>query len=141
MIREEKFLISRKPFAVDLGSLSSESQTVHNAGTEYERHIYRGRIEAVWFRRKHGTTYACLGSLKLWGHNLPRRIEDIEDPVKVLSADLDSGSGGDCHGRWDGDRYWGAQEPDVIERHLELLRPMLANYPAVPDGYDGWWRF
>lgn len=35
----------------------------------------------------------------------------------------------------------GAQQPDVTEEHLALLRPMLANYPAVPDGYSGWWRF
>jgi hypothetical protein len=29
----------------------------------------------------------------------------------------------------------------VIAKHLELLRPMLANYPALPGSYDGWWRF
>jgi hypothetical protein len=28
-----------------------------------------------------------------------------------------------------------------MEQHLKILRPMLANYPALPDGYDGWWRF
>lgn len=48
---------------------------------------------------------------------------------------------GDCHGRWDGDRYWGAQEPEVMEHHLALLGPMLADYPTIPAGYDGWWTY
>lgn len=141
MIREEKFLISRKPFAVDLGTLHTESQTVHNEGTAHERHLYHGRIDAVWFRRKQGVTYACLGSLGLWSQNLRRRIENPEDPIQVLSADLDSRYGGTCYARWDGERYWGSQKPTEQALQLALLEPMLANYPAVPDGYDGWWRF
>ncbi|MEE4598256.1 hypothetical protein V2J94_41545 [Streptomyces sp. DSM 41524] len=141
MIREDRFLISRKPFAVDLTSLISGEQTVRDEGTDHERYLYSGRINAVWFRRKQGTTYACLGSLGLWSHNLRYRIENTEDPMQVLSADLDSRYGGDCYGRWDGERYWGAQKPEVIEQHLTLLRPMLDAYPDVPEGYDGWWRF
>lgn len=141
MIREDRFLISRKPFAVDLSSFLSGEQTVRDEGTDHERYLYSGRIDAVWFRRKQGTTYACLGSLKLWSHNLRCRIEDTEDPAQVLSADLDSRYGGDCDGRWDGERYWGAQKPEVIEQHLALLRPMLANYPEIPAGHNGWWRF
>jgi hypothetical protein len=141
MIREDRFLISRKPFAVDLNSLLSGEQTVRNEGTDHEHYLYSGRIDAVWFRRKQGTTYACLGSLKLWSHNLRSRIEDTEDPAQVLSADLDSRYGGDCYGRWDGERYWGSQKPMEQALHLTLLEPMLANFPDIPKGYDGWWRF
>ena len=141
MKRQDRFLISHKPFAVDLSSLRSGEQTVRNEGTEHEQWLYSGRINAVWFRRKQGTTRACLGSLHLWSHNLRSRIEDTSDPIQVLSADLDSRYGGHTVGRWDGERYWGSQEPDVMAAHLELLRPMLANYPAVPEGHDGWWRF
>jgi hypothetical protein len=63
------------------------------------------------------------------------------DAHEFLTQHTDGRYGGDCEGRWDGERYWGAQEPAVIEQHLALLRPMLANYPNIPDGYDGWWRF
>jgi hypothetical protein len=72
---------------------------------------------------------------------------DLNDPRSVLSADLDGRYGGDCHGRWDGTRYWGAQEPDVIAEHLTVLRPMLDGYaenpkdPPLPAGFDGWWTF
>lgn len=128
MIHEDRFLISRRPYAIDLTSLRGAMR-----GTD--KLFYDGRINAVWFRRKQGVTVACVGAL--WD------LQDTEpaDATAFLVAHDDGRYGGDCEGRWDGNRYWGAQEPGVIEEHLALLRPMLANYPAVPDGYDGWWRF
>lgn len=134
MIRETRFLISRRLYAVDLSTVTGEQQPRGNLIA------FSGTANAVWFRRQGGVTRACLGSLMLFSHYLPHRL-DLDDPHAILSADLDGRYGGTCHGRWDGERYWGAQEPDVIARHLVLLRPMLANYPAIPDGYDGWWRF
>jgi hypothetical protein len=134
VIREDRFLISRKPFAIDLATVT---------GSQHERGdliAFSGTANALWFRRQSGVTRACLGSLKLWSHYLPRRL-DLDDPQDVLSADLDGRYGGDCEGRWDGERYWGAQEPDVQEQHLAILRLMLAKYPALPAGYDGWWTF
>lgn len=134
MKRETRFLISRKPFAVDLATLTASQ---HPRG---DRYALRGTVNAVWFRRQSGTTRACLGTLGLWSHYLPEPV-DLDDPVAVLSADLDGRYGGDCHGRWDGARYWGAQEPHVQALHLTVLEPMLANYPALPEGHDGWWTF
>jgi hypothetical protein len=134
MIRGDRFLISRKAFAIDLTTLSGDQ---HERG---DRIAFSGEVNAVWFRRQNGTTRACIGTLGLWSHYLLARL-DLDDPRAILSADLDGRYGGDCHGRWDGENYWGAPKPDVIEEHLALLRPMLDNYPAVPDGYDGWWRF
>lgn len=134
MIRESRFLISRKPFAVDLNTLTSSQ---HPRGNQY---ALSGAVDALWFRRQNGVTRACIGSLKLWSHYLPEPV-DLNDPHAVLSADLDGRYGGDCHGRWDGERYWGAQEPEVQEQHLAILRQMLAHYPALPAGYDGWWTF
>ncbi|MFF1957999.1 hypothetical protein ACFVWX_13535 [Streptomyces sp. NPDC058220] len=121
MIHEDRFLISCRPYAIDLTSL-------HN--TEH-----KSTVNAVWFRRKQGVTAACLGTL--WDIQRPAPA----DAGEFLTRHDDGRYGGDCDGRWDGENYWGAQRPNVIEEHLTLLRPMLANYPAIPPGYDGWWRF
>lgn len=131
--------MSRKPFAVNLSTFRDASLKESNwaVGTRY---LVSAWIDAVWYRRKDGETRACLGTLHLWSHSL-REPVDVTDPIAVLSADLDGRYGGDCMGRWDGTRYWGAQEPAVMEQHLAVLQPMLANYPACPDGYSHWWRF
>lgn len=122
MIREERFVLSRRQYAVDLNSLDLTD-------------LDRITMTAVWFRRRSGVTVACIGDL--W---------DIQRPAPATAEEFltrhdDGRYGGDCLGRWDGERYWGAQEPEVVERDLALLRPMLANYPEIPDGYVGWWRF
>ncbi|MBB6172232.1 hypothetical protein HNR23_002292 [Nocardiopsis mwathae] len=134
MHRETRFLISRGLYAIDLATITG---TQHPRG---DRIAFTGQANAVWYRRQGGVTRACIGDLKLWSHYLPRLL-DLDDPLDVLGADLDGRYGGDCHGRWDGQRYWGAQEPEVMERHLSVLRPMLDAFPTVPEGYDGWWTF
>lgn len=134
MIREDKFLISRKSFAIDLATVTGSQA----GGIDHV--TFSGQANAVWYRRQNGVTRACIGTLKLWSHYLPQRL-NLDDPHDILAADLDGRYGGDCDGRWDGENYWGAQKPEMIEQHLELLRPMLDNYPIIPAGYDGWWRF
>lgn len=134
MRRTDRFLISRKPFAIDLSTVTIESTHQHDA------YWLSGNCQAVWFRRKNGTTYACLGSLNLWAHWL-REEPDVSSPEAILGNNLDSRYGGDPHGRWDGERYWGSQKPFEQALHLTLLEPMLANYPAIPEGHDGWWTF
>lgn len=134
MIREDRFLISHKAYAVDLATFTGRQEDRPN------RLHFDGSINAVWFRRSRGSLRACVGTLWLWAYDVPARL-DLNDVPAVLSTDLDGRYGGKCQGRWDGTRYWGSQIPDVAERHLTLLRPMLAAYPAIPDGYDGWWRF
>lgn len=132
MIREDRFLISRKPYAVDLTSLrGSRTDTPQGCNPYY----FDGRIGAVWFRRRKGVTVACVGTL--WDLQHP----EPADAKQFLEQHDDGRYGGDCEGRWDGERYWGAQEPEIIDAHLSLLRPMLASYPAIPEGYDGWWTF
>ncbi|MGW5582838.1 hypothetical protein [Streptomyces sp. NPDC003857] len=129
MIRENRFLISRKPYAIDLSSLQRSERDPDKTWAWYA-------VDAVWFRGTKNDPVACLGSL--------RTIIDDPAPVNVeefLARFTDGRYGGDCQGRWDGENYWGAQKPLEIDLHLSLLEPMLANYPAVPDGYDGWWTF
>lgn len=134
MIHETKFLISRKQFAIDLSTVTGDQ---HERGDWYS---FSGRANAVWYRRQNGVTRACIGTLMLFSHYLPKPL-NLNDPHAILSADLDGRYGGDCDGRWDGTRYWGAQEPDVQEQHLSILRPMLADYPSAPAAYDRWWTF
>lgn len=130
MIREDRFLISRRPYAADLSTLQLKERV------GYQNRVYwYGRINAVWFRRRKGVTMACVGTL--WDS------QDTKpgDGAEFLQHHTDGRYGGDCDGRWDGARYWGAQEPDTIAEHLALLKPMLANYPNIPVGHDGWWTF
>ena len=133
MRRETRFVMSHKPYAVDLSSLR-----------EHYGFFY---VDAVWFRRRPRgrnrdmITVACIGYLN-----------DVQDPAPKTALELverytDGRRGGHCEGRWDGSGYWGAEDPDVMARHLAILRPMLDGYtanpknPPIPDGYDGWWTF
>lgn len=139
MIREKKFAVSRRPYAVDLSSLTVTTRTGYQG-----RLYYPAAVRAVWFRRRRRggygpggavVTVACIGTLRTSQDTRP------ETAVEFLERHTDGRYGGDCEGRWDGVGYWGAEEPDIRDEHLALLRPMLANYPKVPTGYDGWWRF
>jgi hypothetical protein len=127
VIRETKFLISRKPFAVDLDSFRIKFYEAGKSGL--------ASVDAVWFRRRRGVTVACIGSLHTWER------EEPASATAFLEAYTDGRYGGDCVGRWDGSSYWGNVPLAVQEQHLAVLRPMLANFPAVPAGYDGWWTF
>lgn len=132
MIREDRFLISRKPFAVDLDTLRGSRTDTPQGLNDY---YFSGQIDAVWFRRRKGVTVACIGTLWDLQHPEPANAREF------LTQHEDGRYGGDCAGRWDGDGYWGHERPDIQARHLAILRPMLANYPAVPKGFDGWWTF
>lgn len=137
MIREDRFVQSHRPYAVDLATVRGEQTKHPDTGSWF----FTGTAKAVWYRRQSGVTRACVGVLSLWSPRLLRPVTDLADPVAILSANLDGRYGGQCQGRWDGERYWGSQLPDVIEAHLALLKPMLAAYPAIVAGYSGWWRF
>ncbi|GAA3709196.1 MULTISPECIES: hypothetical protein [Streptomyces] len=137
MIRETRFLISRKPFAIDLSTVTAR-QVKHGDSNPYY-HLH-GQANALWIRRQKGVDRACIGTLSLFRQYM-REPVDLDDPRAILTADLDGRHGGECLGRWDGTRYWGAQEPALMEQHLEILRPLLANHENPPAGYDGWWTF
>lgn len=129
MIREDRFLISQRPYAADLNSLRLTEDEGCN-GT-----YWRGRIDAVWFRRRNRITVACIGSL--WDS----QDDKPADGNTFLTAHTDGRYGGNCNGHWNGTSYWGNGTLHEQEQHLAILRPMLDTYPAIPDGYDGWWRF
>lgn len=130
MIREDKFLISRAPYAVQLDSLSSETYY-----GQIQNH-YRYTIQAAWFRRHGGRTVACVGYLHT------SQETETTDVARVLADFTDGRYGGDCKARWDGDNLWAPESTwDEMTAYEEFLRPMLENCPAVPPGFDGWWTF
>lgn len=133
MIREDKFLISRRPYAVDLDSLNVR----HNLPwSEHSRETWHGTINAVWFRRRSGVTVACIGDLWCTCIVEPRNAEHF------LELHTDGRYGGNTVGRWDGSGYWGLQVSlEKQNEHLKILQPMLENYPEIPAGHSGWWRF
>lgn len=132
MIREDKFLISHAPYAVDLDSFQVEER-----GTDTSRPWYRGTVTAIWYRRKHGVVTAHFGTL--WDS----QTEKPADAEAFLRAHDDGRYGGDCKARWNGQNLWAPDTP--WERQNELQR-LLSNaldysYPAAPPGFDGWWTF
>jgi hypothetical protein len=129
VIKTNRFLISKRPYAVDLSSLATEG---HSAG---DNPYWTCTVKAVWFRRRRGETVACLGHLWDIQHTKPATA------VEMLERHDDGRYGGTTLCRWNGRTFWGAVTLEAMERHLAVLRPMLAAYPALPDGFDGWWTF
>jgi hypothetical protein len=134
--REDKFVLSHHPYAVDMTSLRTKTNT-RGDGTFY----YWGRINAVWFRRRRSASCGPLVTVACIGHLWDYQDAEPTTAAKFLAQHDDGRYGGNCEGRWDGARYWGSQDPDEITQHLELLRPMVENYPACPDSHEGWWKF
>jgi hypothetical protein len=135
MIKEDRFMISRRPYAVKLGTYKTESRRMWVMGKDSSSIYHRSRIDAVWFRRRKGVTVACAGHLST-GTDGP-----VSDPVRFLQGYTDGRYGGTCSARWDGERLW--LDPSIlhVNPYLGILRPMLKAFPDVPDGYDGWWTF
>jgi hypothetical protein len=130
VIREEKFLISRAPYAVNLDSLKVEER-----GADSRRPYFHGRIAAAWFRRKSGVLTSHIGTL--WDSQYERPA----DAAAFLNAHDDGRYGGDCIARWDGKSFWGNVTLDEQSNYLGILAPMLNNFPEVPRGFDGWYTF
>lgn len=128
MYREDKFVMSHRGYAVDLSSFRRRDLYEHDEWF---------MVDAVWFRRKSGVTAACIGYLDDgFRRTAPR------DVIEFLEQYEDGRYGAKCLARWDGTSFWCAgQDPEENARYLELLKPMLDGFPAIPPGHDGWWRF
>lgn len=135
MIREDKFRISRRPYAVDLGSLRVKTTEPEREGQNRIHHVV---LDATWFRRRGGATMACLGTL--WDIVRDPAPQDVHE---ALTRHDDGRYGGSWVARWDGESYVSEhpQSPEAMAEHMAVLRPMLDDYPAIPAGYDGWYRF
>ena len=135
MRREDRFVFSHRPYAVDLSSFH-----VVTNGTSLLWSV--GMVEAVWFRRRAEVTVACVGLLR--NNQKPTPVNARE----FLEHYEDGRYGGDCRSRWDGESFWSAsQDPDVHMADLAQLRRLLTAYetdpknPALDTRHDGWWVF
>lgn len=131
MHREDKFVLSHRPYAVDLSSFR-----IDEIRTGWKGEYACATVNAAWFRRKNGANQAVVGELSDSQWTIPK------DAVQFLEQYEDGRYGGRPFARWDGASFWCAgQDPEENARYLALLRPMLEGYPALPGGYSGWWRF
>lgn len=133
MIREDKWVLSRNQYAVNLASLKLGPAEPRFDGTL----MAWCTIEAVWYRRKDGVLRACIGYL----HEIV--TPPVTDAREFLASFDHDPWGGHCDGRWDGDSYYShdGSVPAVQAEHRTILEPMLASVPLIPPSYDGWWRF
>lgn len=134
MKREDKFVLSRNQYAVDLGSLRLAYPEYVN-DSDWARQTWT--IDVVSFRRVKGVLRACAGT-----------IDDRQDEVPTIGTEFLSRIDGLRRlsvtplARWDGTSYWCfGQDPEENSRLLALLKTMLAGYPDPAPGFDGWWRF
>lgn len=131
MHREDEFVMSHRPYAAYLSSFR-----IDEIRTGWKGEYACASVNAVWFRRKNGINQAVVGELWDAQDTIP------QDAVQFLEQHEDGRYGGRPFARWDGTSFWCAgQDPEENARYLELLKPMRENFPAIPDGYDGWYRF
>lgn len=122
MDRADRFTVSGKLYAVDLASFTLNERR-------------RGSMDAVWYRRKNGVTYANTG--RLWGYGDATTAEGFLDEIGTRVY------GPMTHARYGPDGLWtpGAVSPAEMDGYVCLLSPMLTDIPSVPAGFDGWWKF
>lgn len=148
MIRMERYVHSRRPYAVRLSTFEVER-------TEWEwqgaMHVsWRLRIRAGWHRGKVAAPETCLGWLTWttsddpWRHFDPKDIlqRDLaaEDAVKAYA---DGRYGGTCIAKSTGRGLWFADvtSPRVLQGMREELTEIADAFPQPPAGYSGWWTF
>lgn len=134
MNREDSYVASHRPYAVDLSTWRrGEMKTRPNGRQSAHQHI-----TAIWFRRKKGVDTAHLGDL--WD------FSDADNAADMLRLHDDGRYGANWVAAWDGERCW-TQNPAPktdLDRYAAVLGAALIGFlkdKAVPDSYSGWWTF
>jgi hypothetical protein len=135
--REEGFVLSHDPFAIDMGQFEREVREVGPV-------LVTATVHAAWFRKRRGVLQACAGTLHGWfGRDHSGEVPQNAEDFARIADRRTTWTSATCMARWDGRTFWAAppMHPAAQRGYLEMLEPMLAAFPAVPGEYDGWWRF
>jgi hypothetical protein len=127
MIRAERLAVSRPMYAFAPETFSVRDRTV----------------QAVWFRRKKGVLVASTGSYHFFAPGLAEGAY----PASYLGwveLHTDNRYGATHLASWDGVALLNSDQPVTPEeasRRVAFLAGMVAGFPQVPTGFDGWWAF
>jgi hypothetical protein len=118
LVKLDKFAPSQRPYA-----FLRESFQIDQRG--------RATVEAIWPGRKSGVTTASFG--QLGGY----RLSTLDD----LIENIDMRYGGYSIGKWDGERLITDQSRSMsyCNSLAEQLDMVLQAFPAVPEGWEGWY--
>lgn len=144
LIPAPKFLKSKKLYAIDPASFEVTSNQTHPSDpTKVGDVMHRYSMQAVWFgKRSNGLLAAFSG--ELWDFSSSRdggpwNVDDFIQNVKTARY------GATPLGCWDGYGAWwskpAADDYALQQEVLPFYQNMLANYPAIPSGYHGWFSF
>jgi hypothetical protein len=131
------FRASKKLYAFNPESFTVEASP---GGNGFMGHRYS--LEAIWFtRRSNGKRAAVIG--ELWDHSNTRYTPQPWGLAEFIEQIHTARYGGTPGGVWDGNvAWWGSGYADDGARQaavLPHLQHQLANYPAIPAGYQGWY--
>lgn len=136
LIKSDKFTFSKNFYALNLDGLiiNRYEHTPAVAGIV---------IPAVWFKRKNGTETVSIGTL-----GAAVRFDKFENGENVTPAEIitwltetfDGRYGGNPHYQWDGSKMWAPGTTfEQQAAQLPNLSKYLKDFPAIPDGYEGWY--
>lgn len=132
MIKEDRHVMSHRPYAVDLSTYTTHADPGYSGGRTTQL------LRAVWFRRKQGTLVAYYG--QLWD------ISDATSAEEMLAKYTDGRYGGSWAMGYDGETVR-LESPLTASAYQELsgvLAEALARFTETgqpPVGFDGWWVF
>jgi hypothetical protein len=146
----QQFAASKKLYALDETTFKIASENDYVSRKDGKTYTYfRQTVDAVWFsrRRSSGKTAVFFGTISNGSTNEIHSDKDTGQPLTYVEflARADGRAGGNPAGCWDGSGTWWdkdyARDFEAQQDILPFLKDMLANYPQIPLGYNGWYRF
>ena len=126
MIKSDKFTISTRNYAFKEGSL----RPYHQSNDWYNGWWV---MDVFCYKKKDGKTAACFGQV----HVIEKTDNFTEEEfIKKYRATY----GPDMLASWNGADFIGTSNYESIVQYVEKLRPILRNYPEIPNGYKGWYK-
>lgn len=133
MIKSEKFSISKKHYAFDPNSISvGDGPLYSQASIETQPDLAEVRwisVQCFYYKKKDDKIMACFG-----------RVRWLARPPFTYERFIEGKYEGDPYAQWDGTNFIGTSVYADIVDFVKELDPILKSYPAIPDGYDGWYK-